>query len=344
MTLLDLAKKLRVSPSTVSRALNPATSHLISDQVRSRIQGLAVESGYVPNRMAQNLVTGRTHTIGVILYSAFGSLFFDDYLARVQQGIYEALGHFPAYGCKLAILPRGKSLSEADQHLIGNGVDGILISTICDLTAERMRDLADSLERRWQRPTVVLNLDLPFKTRVSTVGFSNKDAAHKAVTHLLQRGHKRIGMIYTNDGSADVVERVKGYKQALADHQAPYDPLLTMEGHFTSPSGYKAALQLFKVKATAKMTALFCTNDEMAMGAIRALKVLRKPCPQQMAVMGFDGLIMGDYVTPRLSTVSQPMFEIAKTGTRLLLDLIEGRQKAPVHLTVPSQLQIRESA
>ena len=82
----------------------------------------------------------------------------------------------------------------------------------------------------------------------------------------------------------------------------------------------------------------------MAFGVMRALRSLGKRCPEDVAVMGFDGLLAGEYTTPRLTTAAQPFFEIAKAGTRLLLDLVEGRQKGPVHLMIPSQLILRDSA
>ena len=141
-----------------------------------------------------------------------------------------------------------------------------------------------------------------------------------------------------------MAERVAAFKTALADHHLPYDAEFAAEGAYLTESGYDAAIQLFKRPKAKQLTAVFCTNDEMAFGALRALRVLRKRCPQDVAVMGFDGLTAGDQVDPPLSTVEQPFQEIAKIGTKLLFDLIEGKQKKPVQLTVPAQLLIRDSA
>jgi DNA-binding LacI/PurR family transcriptional regulator len=282
--------------------------------------------------------------LGVILYSAFGSLFFSDYLAKIQWGITAALDEHPGYGCKIVILPRGKDLSEIDERVIGSGVDGLLISTICDFTLHRMQDLAQAVERRWKRPIVALNIGKLPKSRISTVSFSNRGAAYNAVTHLLKNGHEKIGLIYTDDGSTDVSERVDGYREALADHHISYEAQWSSRGNFMPESGYQATLELFKRPDSSAITALFCTNDEMAFGAIDALRGLKKRCPQDVAVMGFDGLAMGEQVRPRLSTVEQPFFEIAKAGTKLLLDLVDGRQKEAARLVVPTKLIIRDSA
>jgi DNA-binding LacI/PurR family transcriptional regulator len=343
MTLQDIAKKLHVSSSTVSRALNPAKAHLISGPVRKEILSWAERVNYVPNQAARNLVGGKSQTVGVILYSAFGSLFFSDYLSKVQWGIYAALGDASTYGCKLIVLPRGKSLSTADYQVVGSGVDGLLISIIADFAADRLKDLVRTVERRWRRPLVALNLPPVPNSQISTVSFSNYQAAYEAVTHLIRRGHTRIGLIFTDDGSPDVAERVQAYKTALEDHHLPYEPHRTTRGQFMPQSGYQAALELFKRKENDSLTALFCTNDEMAIGVMRALKMLRKRCPEDVAVMGFDGLAIGEFLSPALSSVAQPTFEMAKAGMQLLLDLIEKRKKSPVHLIVPTELTIRDS-
>lgn len=344
MKLRDLSKKMGISVATASRALNPATAHLVAEPLRGRIQSFAKKVRYSPHQAAQHLSTGRTHTIGVILYSAFKTLFFGEYLASTQWGIAAGLEMAPSYGCKVLILPRGRMLTDIDQHVIGSGVDGILFSGLRDLRVRQIREMVCLVEERWDQPIVALNLDLPKTSRISTVSFSNFDAAYRAITHLIQRGRRRIGLIYNNDGAPDVLDRIKGYKAALADHHLSYTPDLTATGDSSPQSGYQATLELFKRKGNADMTALFCSNDEMAFGAMKALEALGKKCPQDVAVMGFDGLQAGDYTTPRLTTVSQPFYDIGKTGTQLLLDFMEGRRREPAHLTLPSPLIIRDSA
>jgi LacI family transcriptional regulator len=344
MRLQDLSKKMRVSVATASRALNPDTAHLVAEPLRSKIQAYAQKMHYSPNQAARHLVSGRTHTIGVILYSAFKTLFFSEYLSSTQWGIAAGLETDPHFGCKVVILPRGKSLTEMDQHVIGSGVDGILISGLRDLKTQELEDMLRLAERKWPQPIVALNLEPAKRSRISTVSFSNVNAAYGAITHLIQNGRKRIGLIYNGDNAPDVQDRIQGFKKALEDHQLPWTPAATTTGNASPESGYQATLELFKNKENADLTAIFCTNDEMAFGAMRALRALGKRCPEDVAVMGFDGLMVGEYTTPRLSSVSQPFFEIAKTGTQLLLDLIEERRKGPAHLTVESRLIIRESA
>jgi len=344
MRIEDLAKKFGVSTATISRALNAATANLVSEPLRSQIQSYARKKSFTPNPIARHLAHGRSHTIGAIVYTGFGSLFFTQYLADIQWGITTALEDHPGYGCKIVLLPRGKLLSEVDHHILGSGVDGLLISTLTDFNLKNFQEPVRAIERRWEHPIVAINTQAMKNNRISTVSFSNFEGAYQAVKHLIRKGHHKIGLIYTDDGAPDVAERVAAFKTALADHRIPFDAGLTSEGAYLMDSGYDATIQLFKRPRAEKLTAVFCTNDEMAFGVLRALRVLRKRCPENVAVMGFDGLMAGEQVEPSLSTVKQPFFQTAKEGTRLLINLIEGRQKQSVQLTLPSQLIVRNSA
>jgi len=344
MKLREMAKHLGVAASTASRALNPAKAHLVAEPLRKTIQDYAKKIHYTPNTLAQNLAKGRSQTIGVIIYSAFGSLFFDDYLPKVQAGIYAALKNSPSFGCKIVLLPRGGSLTEIDQHVAGSGVDGILISTICDFTAGRLRNLASVVERRWRRPVVALNIDPLPRSRISTVSFNNEEAGYQAAVHLIRRRHRRVGLIYIDDGSPDIASRLKGFHRGFADHGLSIHVASKVEGDPTEDRSYQSTIEIFKHPENAVISAIFCANDQMAFGCIQALRTLGKDCPKDVAVMGFDGLTIGAFSFPTLTSVEQPSYEIARTGMALLLDLVEGRKKPPVHLTVPSKLILRDSA
>lgn len=344
MKIRDLAKHLKVSPATVSRALNPALASLVAEPLRERIQTYAAKVHYRPNAVARNLARGRSQTLGVILYYVFNSPFFDDYLVNVQRGLYTVLSQFPSYGCKMMLLPNGKTLSDLDDQVIGSGVDGLLISTVSDHTGPHLQGMAYAAQKRWERPMVALNLSPKSSSAISTVSFSNKEGASLAALHLLRRGHRKIGVIALADGSPDLEQRSEGFRETLADHHCPLIAPYQVHGDSTVIGGYRATIELFKRPQTTSLTALFCMNDEMALGALRALKALGKRCPQDVALMGFDGLPTGEFTTPSLSTVRQPTFELAQAGTRLLIDQIEGRLKAPQHQVLPSQLLLRESA
>lgn len=343
MRLIDIAKALRVSHATVSRALNPEKQHLISKRTRDRIRQYAETRSFVPNRAARDLVTGRTQTLGVLLPTVFNSLFFNEQLARTLAGIYQVLGRNNRYTCKLVILPTEKSFERLDELALSAGVDGLLVSAQYDHFSKKAPYLPGDFLARWKKPFVLINVALKDAVGVNAVSFDNEEAAYQAVTYLIKKGHQEIALIYGEDKLRDSRERFDGYVRALKDHHRPVRASLRARGHYTFESGYQALLALSAVK-TARPTAVFCTNDEMAMGAISAIKSLRRRCPQDLAVMGFDGIETGNFVEPRLTSVRQPSLEIAAAGTQLLINLIEGRVKGRVQKIIPTDITVRDSA
>jgi LacI family transcriptional regulator len=342
LTLIDIAKRLHLSHTTVSRALNPEKRHLISERTRNKIIDYARQNNFVPNRAARDLVTGKTRAIGVLLPTMFNSLFFNEQLARTLAGIYHVLGHEKSnYSCKLIILPDEHTLMDLDQHALATGVDGLLVSAQYDHFSKEVPYFPKGLMQNWKKPLVFINLVLKKAKHLNMVSFSNFEAARQATTYLIKNGHRRVAIIQAKDALEDSRERYGGYLQALKEHRIPHRAAFNAWGNYTRASGYQAVIDLFKTDQ--RPTAVFCTNDEMAMGAIEALKSLRIRCPNDVAVMGFDGLETGNYVDPGLTTVRQPSREIAEAGMRLLINLIEEKQKGPVHLEVPSEIIVRDS-
>jgi len=342
MHINDVAKKLGVSVATVSRAINPATAHLVAEKTRKRVERFAAEHHYVPNRSASALSTGKTGAIGLVVPNVLESIFFNDYLIKVLAGVYTTLDQDGHHTCKILILPRGKVISDLDRHVLTGGLDGLLLSPYCDPILYS-KHFPKNLLKNWDRPTVVLNLNIPSMKRFGCVYIDHKEAARQSVTYLIEKGHRRIGMILGDSFFPEATDRFEGYKWALREHGLAVDEALQAQGNFLVESGYQAALTLFR-KKTRLPSALFCANDEMAMGALRALKSLKIACPQDVAVMGFDGLDVGRFVTPRLTSMAQPTKEIAERATRLLIDLILRKKTAPEQQLVFPQLLIRESA
>jgi len=339
MKLVDIAKRLRISHSTVSRALNPRKQHLISEEVRQKIFRLVDEFHFVPRRP----LTKYKRTIGIILPTVFHSVFFNEQLVKVLEGVYEILKKSLRYDCKILIFPKEGGVANLSREDFTDDIEGLLISSQCDHFASQAHYLPMRLLQMWGRPVVVLNLEIRRGKNVSNVSFSNFDAAKKAVTHLIQRKNRQIALIYGDKDFEDSLGRYEGYLQTLREHSIPINKAFIKQGNYSHESGYEATVQLFNQKGP-RPTAIFCTNDEMAIGAIWALEALQIRCPQEVAVMGFDGLMLGDFIRPRLSTVTQPLVEIAREGTQLLIDLIENRVKGPETKLVPSHLIIRESA
>ncbi len=343
MRLVDLAKQLKISHTTVSRALNPEKQHLISAEVRKKILDLAEKNGYRPNRAARALVTGRTHTLGLILPTLLNSMFFNEQMSKLVSGVTSVLKNNNKYNCKIIVLPHDLPSWELDRESLTDDIEGLLISTQCNHFTDNAHYIPPKLSHFWNKPVVLLNLEINRGKNISFVTFSNFDAAKKAVTHLIKRKHREIALIYGEKKFEDSKGRYEGYLHALKEHHIQPKGHLIKQGNYSEESGYAATIQLFNQKQP-KPTAIFCTNDEMAIGAMRALDNLRIRCPNEVAVMGFDGLALGHFVRPRLSTVTQPLTEIAQEGTQLLIDLIEKKVRGPVAKMVNSELIIRDSA
>lgn len=346
MRIHDVAKQLRVSVATVSRALNPSTQHLVSKKTKERIQRYVREIGYVPNRTAQQLSTGKTHTLGVALPAVFESIFANDYLIKVLAGVHKALEENAPYNCKILILSQGKLLTDLEHSVSTLGVDGLLLSAYCDFALCRSTPptVPKNLLAQWQKPVVIMNLQLDESDRFSCVYFDQMEAAQKAVTYMIQKGHKDIAMIQGDPKFPDAQQRLEGYKAALENHGLKFRPSWIPVGNFLMEMGYRAGLNLFRDTSGKKPTAVFCANDEMAIGCMKALKALRIRCPQDVAVIGFDGIDLGEFVDPRLTSLSQPLREIAENSTRLLIRLIEEEIPTPISEAVPSQIIVRDSA
>lgn len=363
MHIRDVAKKLNVSVATVSRALNPATEKLVTPKTRQLVKAFAMKAGFVPNRAARGLSRGRTNTIGVVLPTNFQSIFFNDHFSKVLSGLYKTMAEKTHFDCKLIVMPRGVPIEKMEDLMMDSGVDGLVLSALCDHRFSSSHLFLEGLFKRWKKPIVVVGLKTK-SSRFNCVYSDNAEATKRALTHLIQKGHERIGIIRGwVPGPPDIEERFEAFKRTLKDHRLEireewnhegrpltkeedrYEPAVPAVGiNVTGVEyGYNSVLDIFK-RSGSKPTALFCVNDEMAIGAVKALRTLKIRCPQEVAVMGFDGLQVGELLDLRLTTVNQPTVQMAETGTRLLLDILEDKVKTPQALFIPMDLIIRDSA
>lgn len=181
----------------------------------------------------------------------------------------------------------------------------------------------------------------------------NFRASQKAVSYLIRKGHKRIGAIQQSPESVDSIERFEGYCTALMTHGIKFDPALIAQtdwrheirgGRYGNPRdrGARAALKILRRKN--RPTALFCANDETAMGALQAVRKLGLRCPQEVAIMGFDGLAAGELTDPSLTTVTPLLVRATEQAVKSLMRAIDGKSKALLRQDVPMTLLIRRSA
>ena len=323
-TLLDVARRAGVSPSTVSRILNGTAR--VSEDKRIAVLAAIDDMHFAPNQMAQGLKKGRSMTIGIVVQD-ISSPFFDETLRGVDDGL-RGKGY-----TSVIVSGHWNAEEEADRIrlLLGRKVDGIILLSgrISDQTVLHFAN---------QRPIVSTGRDLHTK---NAIGFKidNEYGAYIAVRHLIELGHRRIAYVSGPPDNIDAAERLAGYTRALREADLALDSRLIVEGNFHEASGLLAVNHLFDTQQ--QFTAIFAANDLSAYGARLCLYRKGIRVPDDISLVGFDDLPGSSYTAPPLTTVHQPLYDIGLIATNALLCLINGE---PVQGTVPPlELIVRET-
>lgn len=322
-----VAELAGVSVATVSRTLK--SPEIVSPATRDRVRRAVEEAGYRPNQMAVQFRSRRTHNLAVLVPTIANTFF-----ARVIGGIQQAAQE-QGYGVLLCnTLGREEAEIRYAGMVAARQADGII-----QLRAFNPFP-PEAIEPGLRLPMVnaceVLD-DAP----CSTVQLDNRAAAREITEHLIGLGHRRIAMIQGPRRSPLTRERVAGYRDALQAAGIVPDESLMCPGDFTLASGYRAAGQL--LAAQAAPTAIFCENDEMAIGAISCTKQAGLSVPGEMSVAGFDDIDFASYSAPPLTTIAQPAETFGRRAAAMLIDLLEHPGKPIRHDVLPHRLVVRDS-
>jgi LacI family transcriptional regulator len=323
-TLNDVAKIANVSPSTVSRILNG--SAVVSSDKRKSVEDAIASIGYRPNVMAQALAKGRSMIIGVVT-QAISSPFYGETFVGIEQGLANS-GYHPMF---ISGHWRADEEREAVNILTARRADALIILG-GNLEDEYILKISKSL------PIVTVGRSVEGLERQS-IYISQEDGALLGMRHLFELGHRKIAHLAGPSTHRDSIERLAGYKAALAEFGVAYDPDLVLEGNFQERGGLLAAELLLSRRAD--FTAIFAANDQTAMGARLALFRRGIRVPEDMILIGFDDLFAAGYTTPPLTTVRQPGEDMGAAAAEMVLNLLEGQHQKP-YLLAPS-LIIRES-
>jgi LacI family transcriptional regulator len=327
VTIRDVAKRAGVSVATVSRALNQ--SGPVREDTRQRIETAARALEYRPNNAARSLITRRTRMMGVLLPDLHGE-FFSELIRGIDQAAQ-------AEGYHLLLSSSHDDSTELKAALQGmhGRVDGLVVMAPT-VEAAVLKDL---LPRNV--PIVLLNTsdrDLPWSSlRIDSYG-----GARAIVTHLIDHGHRRIGMIEGPSGNIDASERLRGYRAALKEAGLETDPGVEVAGAFTGSSGYRGAQALLGLEE--RPTAIFAANDAMAIGALSALRAADVAVPEEMALVGFDDVSSTQYMIPSLSSVHGQITDLGAQAVVRLAEEVAGRAvPASPQKTIPATLVLRRS-
>lgn len=322
-----VAKKAGVSVATVSRAMKKPD--VVSEKTRQKVQEAARELGYRPNMMAQLFRSKKTYSI-LVLVPDMSNPFFAKVISGIQRAARER-----GYNVILGnTLDNVETESELAHLLLTNQADGII-----QLSARYPLD-AQELDSNRSYP-IVNCCECVDDDSMPTVRLDNREAAKAIVRYLTGLGHKRIGVITGPPESPLTAERLEGCRLALEEQGLPFDERLTVEGDYSLDAGEKGVRTL--LSRGEAPTAVFCFNDEMAMGAMRGIKQAGLMVPADISVAGFDDLPYSRYMEPALTSVRQPSEEFGPATVRQLFRLMEGETVRRRHELLPFELAIRAS-
>jgi DNA-binding LacI/PurR family transcriptional regulator len=332
-TIKDIAKKLNISHSTVSRALND--SPLISQPMAEKIRKTAAEMGYLHSAAARSLKTNRSHALGVIV-----SNIDDPFFGEILQGI-EEVAQQDGYSLFMAASQRD---SEKEKYIVQDmrerRVDGVIICSAV-FSAEQSNQLA-----KYGVPIVVVNNQSAEAYRYS-IYHDDIDGSRQLTRHLIDLGHTRIAYLGNASAGRTNIDRAQGYEQEMKAHG-----LKMLPGYRTDVSGNHPLNGMEGVKALLALsdrpTAIVCYNDMIATGVLKGLLDAGLRIPQDISVTGFDNIIFSAFTQPALTTFDQPKRFIGAEAARLLLKLLDSQgseQPASEQIvqTLQGKLLVRQS-
>lgn len=324
-TIRDVADAADVSVATVSRVLNG--SDRVREDTKERVLEAARTLDYLPNETARNLRTQKTRTVGVLLPNMHGEFF-----AQITRGL-DRRATESGYHVLVSNSHTDESDAEAVLRSLLGRVEGLII-----LWPRLDIDFLEALVPE-ELPIVLLSTS-GGQSRFQTLAFDNRGGAYSAVQHLSEHGHDRVAILTGGPMNFDAQERLAGYRTAVDELDLLADPAYELEGNFTQESGRSAVEELLELDPPP--TALFASNDSMAVGALRGFHEAGVQVPDDVAVIGFDDIPSARYATPSLSTISAPTQELGERAMMHLLALSSG-EEMPSHQTLGTEFVRRES-
>lgn len=324
ITLLEIARLAGVSAATVSRVLNRTGQQHFTEKTAERIRAIAAQHGFRPNAAARALRTRRTHRLEILVPN-WQALFLSEYLMGLFQGIADQASR-QGLGLMVSLVPyeTWHAPTGLSQMIQSGDADGHIIAPA---------PLPAPLPGR---PLVYLGFEPEGHGRITYVDCDNRRGAELATRHLIDRGRRRIVHLEGHALSSSARDRKAGYAETMA--QAGLRPRSLACG-YSVEDGYRATQEL--IRKSLPCDALFAANDLAAFGARQALIDAGRRVPMDVAVVGFDCLSSGQILSPRLTTVRQPLREMGEEAVKLLHKLIDGQKVKPT--IFPVELVVGET-
>ncbi|GAB6106956.1 LacI family DNA-binding transcriptional regulator [Fusibacter bizertensis] len=331
LNIKDIAKLAGVGVSTVSRVINQHTD--VKDETRSHVQEIIEKYNYIPNNSARNLKRNESMDVGILIkgmYNPFFARMIQSIEKRLSYAGYSAIIHYNIEG--------NKDIDAANEFIMEKKLKGV----IC--LGGDFDQLTDQEIQRLGVPFILASTEIPDKLNrelFSSVIIDNEKAAYDAVKYLFELGHKKIALITTGNEDKSVgTIRTQGYLRALIEQKIEKRENYFDVGAYTFETGYEAMSRLLE-KAD-DITAVFAISDVMAIGAAKAIYESGKKIPEDISLIGFDDIDYAEFYNPPLTTVHQPVEEIAESTADIMIGILDDDLKHQ-HIVFDTEIVIRNS-
>ena len=341
VTMAEVARAAGVSKTTVSVVLNGSAAAIgIREATRASVRNAMERLGYTPNHAARSLRRRETNLLTLLVQDLANPCFID--IAVAARAAAEAQGY------TLNVVGAGPPAAElqALEQLRSGSSDGVLVATGRHGTRGAAIDALRDLARRGLK--AVMLIDRSPDPAIPAIRIDVEAGAHLAVKHLIDLGHRRIAHLALR-GSEPIEEeqtsqgdRYRGYLRALAEAGITPEPAWLIRGEDT-PAGGRAMMHQLLARPGPRPTAALVYNDLTAVGVLRALREASLHVPDDMAVVGTDGVELGEYTSPPLTTVDHPRADLARLAVETLFELLGGGRPAEMERVLPTRLIVRES-
>ncbi len=329
-TIKDVAAEAGVSTTAVSLVLN-GKSNKISDKTRKQILEVVERLNYRPNHIAMSMVTKTTQTIGLVLPD-ISNIYFSELSKLIEQACYDN-GYNVLYG-------NTHDMSRRDIDYINifldRNVDAIIV-ILSNSTDDHLREI-QKLIKSTNTPFIIVDrkLDIDVGT---TIVVDQKMGGYLATQHLINLGHRSIGCITGPKNVYSSIERLNGYKEALLEANLPIQENLIFEGDFHRDSGMKALPYLLG----RGVTAIFAFNDMMALGVYKQASYYNLSIPDNLSLVGYDDIFISDFITPPLTSIEQPVKDLADEAVKQVLNAIKNKNSEHNSFIFHPMLKVRGS-
>ncbi len=323
ISIEDVAHRAGVSITTVSRVINRHPS--VSKKNLARVEEAIVSLKFKPNVSAQRLARGLNNSVGLVM-PGYPGIFHSFYGVELIRGI----GH----ACETLRLDLIFHITNGFNPFNSNNVGGVIFADIIENRKQVMTTLEEGI------PCMIIN-NIADDLDVNYVAVDNETGGYTAVDYLFSLGHRRIATVTGNLHTQAGAQRLEGYKKALTKHRIPLQNEYIYEGDYSRRSARQAAEQLLSLKE--RPTAIFAASDEMALEMMAVIMEKGLRIPQDISIIGFDDNPAAIYGPVALTTIKQPLFQMAEDSVKLLNAIVSGKKKAPVKVIMPPKLIIRES-